>query len=216
MSEELNPQQRALYEALSDKEPTIAKMYLGAVFVLDQVGNPERIVHSAHSIREIIEKIPKHIEVPVKALKEGITVKVREFRDFSTLRLEKSKCNNGGDWGGAIDDPLRQVIKKQTQFFEWFDEHHPKRKEETKTVLRKLDGSPFALPETLEDKNVEIWHEIKDFFIAVCHHRRDITQEEFDKWLNAFERFLLDCLRPRTFEDFDAIDKIIAKGEKNG
>ena len=49
---ELSPQQRRIFKRLTDIDPKFARMYMGGLRVLLDEGNPERIVQSAHSIRE--------------------------------------------------------------------------------------------------------------------------------------------------------------------
>lgn len=66
----LTGQQRALYEALldlgsaaKDENPRMAKMYFGAVLVLRQIGNPDRLALAAHGLRELMEKMPRFLDV---------------------------------------------------------------------------------------------------------------------------------------------------------
>ena len=49
------------------------------------------------------------------------------------------------------------------------------------------------------------------YFSGVLHSGK-ATEEAFMAELNAFERFLLDWLRPETFRDFNEMDKLIARG----
>ena len=49
---ELNPVQRRIYKRLSDIDSKLARMYEGGLRVLLDTTNPERVVLSAHSIRE--------------------------------------------------------------------------------------------------------------------------------------------------------------------
>ncbi len=67
----------------------------------------------------------------------------------------------------------------------------------------------------LQELNVDQWTVMRDFFMSVAHHRHLSTKEEFVQWLNALEGFLLDKLVPRTFQNFDAIDRLIEEAEKD-
>ena len=42
-------------------------MYLGALMVFDQGGNPDRLALAAHSFRELMEKLPRYIDVPAES-----------------------------------------------------------------------------------------------------------------------------------------------------
>ena len=62
---------------------------------------------------------------------------------------------------------------------------------------------------------MEKWERIRDFFVAVCHHNKQAEEGEFGQYLDELERFLLDRVRPRTFDDFSAIDRLIEEGESD-
>jgi len=53
----LSGSQRTLYEALASKDPRLARMYLGALSVLDRQGNPDRLALASHGLRELMEKM---------------------------------------------------------------------------------------------------------------------------------------------------------------
>jgi hypothetical protein len=48
----------------------------------------------------------------------------------------------------------------------------------------------------------------------VCHHNIDAEEREFFGYLDVFEGFIIDRLRPRTFADFDAVDAIIEEADR--
>ena len=57
----LNPQQRAVLDALKSKETEkypLSQWYLGALYALDNYYNPDRISQAAQSLRELLEKTP--------------------------------------------------------------------------------------------------------------------------------------------------------------
>src|SRR5208337_1047836 len=109
-----------------------------------------------------------------------------------------------------------KFLNKVEEFFEWFGTHHPRRKAEIDETLYKLEGSELRLPPALQKLNVDYWDEIRDYFQAIAHHRKETNIEEFKSFLAALERFLLDRLFPRTFADFEEIDEIIREGESGG
>lgn len=211
---ELSGQQRALHESLSGKAQSLADMYLGSLTVLSDTRNPDRLALAAHGLRELMEKIPSFVDVRIKAQKEGLKGKVIELDVAWKATVENGNSYNGGTWSGEIDRGLSRFLRKLESFFQWFREHHPRRKAEIAATLEGLDPSGSSLPEPLAALNVETWENIRDFFVDVAHHRRpNTTGNEFSRWLDALERFLVDRLRPRTFPDLDAIDRIIREGE---
>ncbi|MCD6371803.1 MAG: hypothetical protein J7L39_03750 [Candidatus Aenigmarchaeota archaeon] len=69
-----------------------------------------------------------------------------------------------------------------------------------KRKLKKLFiGKPDLFPDSLE-KEVEgllkEWCKIHDFFTAISHHGKEVTNEEFKEKLSEFENLLLEFLKP--------------------
>ena len=50
----LSDEQRLLYEELQKKDGSLAQIYLGAVSVLKDTENPERVMQAAYSMRELM------------------------------------------------------------------------------------------------------------------------------------------------------------------
>jgi dGTP triphosphohydrolase len=211
----LSGHQQTLYKGLVDKDQRLADIYLGSLTVLAHTGNPDRLALAAHGVRELIEKIPRFVDVQVKAQTESLKVKVRDLEDCWQTTLRNTACYKGGTWGDCIDSALSKMLKRLQAFFEWFNEHQPRRKAEIAATLQELEGSGRILPKLLEDLSIRDWDEIRDFFQGVCHHRKLTTPEEFSRRLDELERFLLDRLLPQTFADFDRIDEIIREGESD-
>ena len=212
---ELLAQQRALHQALLERHAQLACCYLGALRVLEDGNNPDGIALAAHGMRELMEKLPEYLDVPMKALKESLKVKVIEVENHLSDAQAKSKCHDEGSWRGEIDPPLKSLLDHVTVFFTWFKNHHPRRKAEASRVLRTMDPSGRYLPPPLEDLNVSAWQEMWDFYKSVAHHRRQASRDDFRQWVDALERFLLDRMIPRTFDDMDAIDAIVNSAKRD-
>lgn len=123
----LSGQQRALLRSLAQKSNELSKIYLGGIQVLHDRTNPDAFSLAAHAIRELIEKIPEHLDVPVKAQKETAKGKIREIEEFWQRATANSRCHNDGLWNGKIDGPLRKLLTKVDSFFDWFRNHYPRR-----------------------------------------------------------------------------------------
>ena len=61
---ELSGSQRALQNALARRSAVLETMYIGGLTVLRDEANPDRFALCAHSLRELIEKLPEHFSVP--------------------------------------------------------------------------------------------------------------------------------------------------------
>jgi hypothetical protein len=210
----LNSQQQTLNKALLERDTGLSTMYLGALAVLDSE-NPDRHALAAHGFRELMEKIPRIVEMRIKAGKETLKTKVIYLENLWKATCKSSSCSGSKVWKGEIDKPLSEWLKEINKFFRWFNEHYPRRKAETAATLRGLDSSGRNLPPLLEDLNIRKWEAIRVYFQGVAHHRAIRNPEEFSQWQDALERMLLDLLHPKTYEDFDLIDKIIQEGEGN-
>lgn len=212
---QLSGRQRALYEALSEKEQSLADMYLGSLMTLQQAGNPDSLALAAHGLRELMEKLPIYLDAPVDVKTQSLKGKVRELVPSWSGTLERSSCYSESGWSGEIDRHLRKFLKRSHRFFDWFEAERPTRKQKAAEALRELDPLKQPLPEPIAGLRVEEWDRFHDFFEGVSHHGINPSQDDFTVWQSAFESFLLDRLRPRTFEDHAEIDKIISEGENN-
>ena len=209
----LSGSQLELLRALEDKDGTLGRMYMGALIVIAETGNPDRFAQCAHSMRELMEKLPRSVDVPMKAHQEQLMPKARNLEDAFAHARSNTKCLSGpAEWKGHIDVPLRRFLKRCDEFFDWFASHRPRRRAETQEMLTTLDASGRALPEALAAKNVEEWSELREYFVAVAHHRRPAEEEEFRTRMRNLGRFLIDRLAPKTFDDLREIDALV-KGE---
>ncbi len=208
---EFSRQQEALYQALVEKTPELARMYKGALIVLINRDNPEHLCHSAHSIRELMEKAPIHFNLP-RIPKEPLPVKVNALEE-KWQPLEEHVNDNG-----LCNIPennktvLERFLSACKTFFTWRKTFQPRRLNKAAEMLRGFDPHEIALPEHLEKRRIKQWDNINDYFIYVAHHNKLTDYDEFISWLNKFENFFLDRLCPRAFEDHRNIDSIIEEG----
>ncbi len=214
--EGLSGSQRALIRALDERDPSLSAIYQGGIAVLQNTSNPDRFSQCAHSMRELMDKLPEWLDVPTKAQKENLKTKVRGLEDDYMTAQQNTQCfSEANGWGGNIDVPLKKCLAQIGSFFQWFDSHHPRRRDEIHNALDRLDGSGRALPEPLASLNVDAWESKKRFFLSVAHHGHKTDEPELRQWLDALEQFLLDKLIPRTFDDFTEIDALLEEGGKD-
>ena len=91
--------QRALYDALTKKYSLLAQMYVGAIMILRQPDNPERLPLAAHSLRELMEKIPVAVDVHTPAHAEPLMAKLREVEDQWLATYRATKCHQSDEMG---------------------------------------------------------------------------------------------------------------------
>jgi hypothetical protein len=207
-------QQIAVYRALSEQSTELAGWYLGGCVALLVPANPERLVHAAHSLRELMNNLHTISNVPVEAQGGRLGDKFTAM----TEKWEKAKRNSeafGDDgWSGTIDDAARRGFEAVDEAITWQTENRPKWKEQHRSTLRGLDVSGRALPGFIEDHFVEMWHELRGYFVDVGHHGIETTEEDFLAALEQLEKFILDRLKPRTFTEQATLDALIAEAER--
>jgi hypothetical protein len=211
---QLTSRQRALLAALSEVDSRLADMFLGALAVLEQRSNGERFAQAAHTLRELINRLPASLGLATPAMNQRLGDRLgRPEQAWSTARAQ-STCRNGNSWSGTIDPPLARALVAIDDFFEWKSKHRPRRRTEMAQTIRRLDASGRQLPERIESIVVEQWGATREYFIGVCHHSIEPDERDFFGYLDVFEEFIIDRLRPRTFADFDAVDAIIEEAER--
>jgi hypothetical protein len=207
----LSGRQRAVVEALGDR-PRLVAWYLGARAVLSQEENPDRLAQSAHSVRELLEKLPNHFDVPVEKGTFILTDQAKALSQEFDKVMAKSETYQGGEWVGEIDSRLRKFLRRAATFFDNLSTNRPPRSEEAKGFLRATDPSPLPLPGTIEELRIREWNAYRDYFVGVAHHR-STDENEYERWLDLFEDFILTQLVPRTFEDRAEIRTLIEEAE---
>jgi hypothetical protein len=213
---QLSGRQRELAEALSEKDPRLADMYIGGLAALDDSGNPDALAQACQSLRELMEKIPRwYPGVPVPAPEQlpSMNHKVRAFAEKWKRMREKTRCLNSGSWGGPVDGHLAAALKVADDFFAWLETDRPMRRQRTTEMFRALDPMGLPLPATVEEARAREWSSCRDYFVNVAHHHIAATHEEVGRRVQFLEDFLLDLIRPRTFEKHADIDTIVKEGE---
>jgi len=204
---------RALHEAferedvkLQGQGSAMAVMFLGAMIARHHADNPEHLVQAAHSMRELMEKMPRfHGIAPVAA--EGLTVRVREL--INAWRPVELVPEDGPDRTGLV---VRFCAVFAT-FATWFLDRDAPRKEQTGRLFGKMDQRKERLPSGIEKHRINEWGEYEGYFMGVAHHTRSTTIEEFDAMVTGFAEFALGYLRPRTFDDQERVREKITGGE---
>ena len=197
----LSRKQEALRDALARVDPRLGRIYAGGLRVLEDDSNPDRLAQSAHSMRELMEKIEQERLPPVE------WGQIRE--QFLRGRARSCCHSDQSGWAGEIDPHLRILLDRLDGFFQDLAEVRPQRRELFESMLVRLDRSGLALPAPLVGRAWKRWKEIRGFFVGVSHHSRETDLDTLLDKIADLEVFLSDQLLPRTSAELDAIDAII-------
>lgn len=218
----LTDNQLSMLNALSEQNDIPKKMYYGAILVLRNEENPERLVQSAHSIRELIEKIPKYLNTSLindsdsDHAEYNLKQQVNELQDSWRKNVQNHPLFDGKGWNGEMDRKIQRFLNKCQSFFSKYQAKKPTRSKIMAATIRSMDKSGYWLPRALQEKDTKKLNDLRNFFQGVSHHKILCTEEEFCIRLEQLEDFLLDRLVPRIFADFDVIDEIIKEGNIDG
>jgi hypothetical protein len=203
--------QQLIHGSLVQKSQEMADLYESALRIYRDDGNPCCLALAAHSIREMIGGLPKVLDLPVLADQGRLGDHVNALEPLWHGAVT-SGCHQQGAWAGEIDGPLRKLLQKMHEFFQWWKDSRPKRRVVAAKMFRETDPSGLQLPETLEQQRVKRWLDLHDYFVGVAH-RKSTTPEEFATNVEALEQILLDSLYRQPSEDLSAIDRILEEGE---
>jgi hypothetical protein len=207
----LTGQQRSVREALAREDTEVAQMYLGALWVLDQPGNPDRMAQAAHSLRQVIEKLGERFGAPLKTA-GALGEKVRDLR-LKWCKGDLPSVFEAGAASGALDPRFRSILGEVGKFFAWYDENEPSRREQVARFLAHTDPSRRRPPEPVEKRLTKRWLDVSGALSAIAHHGRNGSETRVRELLDRLNTLIVDALRPRTFERQDEIDGIVAEGE---
>lgn len=206
--------QQVVYEALAEKDDQLGErgvrlshMYRGAVLARRQSENSERLVLAAHDFRELMEKLPRYLDVPVAA-GSGLTVKVREVvAVWDEAEAQKNTADHP-----TLRDRFLQAF---ADFAQWFAARDTGRRERAGELLSRLDHRKLPVPSSIRELRVDEWDQCHRYFEGVSHHTLTTSDGDFDDWAAVLEEFLLDRLRPRTYEDRKVLRDIIGEAEND-
>ena len=204
----LSNQQNALRMALEQVDGNLTRIYCGCIQIL-QSNNIDKFAFAAHGFRELVEKIPI-LALGMKPERVQITPEVRTLCDKWNVMKGKTTCFAGGKWHG-IDRYIEEFWADMDSFFSWFTQHIPRNRERIANFLCKVDPRCQPLPENLATLNVRVVTEMSGYFTSVAHGHA-VDTNDFLQHVDEFERFFLERLKPRAFDDMAEIEAVIDEG----
>ena len=210
----LTPQQQRVLEALQDRETekyALSQWYLGALYTLHNEQNPDRIAQAAHSLRELIEKLPR---VVLGMGAQGSTSDFAGMRRRIIQHISKDKNRYSKGWlNERIDSALAKTLKKMVRYFEL--NQQPTRKQRIQTAVAALDpmGNRFdrQTQEKKRDEFNSLWQRLEDF----AHHKTCPDLEEFHLCLRDIEKAVFDLLAPISAENQKEIQSILKNTDRS-
>jgi hypothetical protein len=212
----LSPIHQEITDALRERSDELANLYIGAIAVLQQTSNTDRVAQAASSLRQLMDTAPRFMDlsVPLKkrpSLNNMVSTYSQRWRDCQ----KKSKNHSDGKWEGEIDQPLLTFLGHTEEFISFYDETHIKIIEKAAIVVRHLDQLKERLPEPLLTLRAKEWQTMYDFFTTTLHHGRFPSDKELEAWAEALGRFLLAGWRPEKAADQENLKNIIEEGERD-
>jgi hypothetical protein len=97
-------------------------MYEGALDALANPTNPDHFALAAHGLRELMEKLPEVLDVPMPAHREPLKVKANEFQDKWEAARQRITCVTVNSDPAEIDGPLPSLVRIGDEFVAWYED----------------------------------------------------------------------------------------------
>ena len=206
---QLTLEQRKVYEALKDKDVNghlLGDWYLGAIYVLQDKDNPDRISQAAQSMRELLEKLPRVIN-------EGAVATSYDFKGMRrgiTRRWERDREHYGGVWKGKkVNSRFDKTLRKINRYLEL--NKIPTRREQIQSTYERSDPLAYVLGPQIQKEKRNRFFEIWEKFEAFSHHQSQLDEDLLDECLRAAEQVILELLAPTTAPNQQTIRSILRK-----
>ncbi len=210
----LTPRKREVLDALGNretKEYPLSQWYLGALYALENHYNPDRVAQAAHSLRELIEKLPRVVH--------GSDVKVKgpnfsDMRNNINKRISKDKEHYSNGWKNEkINTHFAKTLRQIVTYFEL--NQQPSRREQIQQAVVTIDPMINSLDSGVRDRKLNqlyrLWQRLEGF----THHKSNPDFEEFSNCLKELETIVFDLLAPITAQDQQDIQTILNLPDKS-
>ena len=204
----LTHRQQGVLRALEVVESTryrISLYYLGALCALDNPYNPDRISQAAHSLRELLDKLPRIVlgsELPKPYDAHG---KRREM----ARRIAKDRERYSDGWVGEIDRELSITIESVSELLGNLEQ--PTRRENIRAVLQHIDPLTDRFESSLSVRRLRRVSDLQKELEGFTHHGGGDDENEFGNCIYGLEEVVLDVLAPITAENQEEILSILGE-----
>ena len=210
----LTPQQQAVLDALRTKETEeypLSQWYLGALYALDNPYNPDRIAQAAHSLRELLEKLPRVVQ---GSDVQTDTTDFKGMRRSINNRILKDKERYSEGWKNKkIDARLDKTLRKIENYFE--RNQLPTRDEQMQQAVATVDPMVNSLDSEIRERKRKQLHRLWKRLERFAHHNNNPDIEEFGNCLTELENTIFDLLAPITAQDQEEIQTILKASDRS-
>jgi hypothetical protein len=180
-------------------------LYRDALRILDDDSYETQTRMAAYALREVLEELEKS---------SGIKKPADLGPRVSTLREDWMRiAPSAGEDLAAVGEEAARMLDA---FVEQLDADRKTRRERAQITLSGLDPSRVLGPPEVGHARTKALLAFRGRFNPVLHGGESLPRSEFLARLEDFEVFLIDWLRPRTFEDLDELDALLELGPAAG
>jgi hypothetical protein len=202
-------QQMQLLEVVQAKHPLLGQCYEGALRALGDQRNPDGLAQAAHSARELFDYLPLAVTTEMPKKPSDLTPMVRSLIEEWQKAITRTANITEQGWAGEIDDHLRRVLQRITDFVRWFDVEHPRHGIEQDMILDQFDPANRPLPKQLRDRRGRMVRDLQRYMNKVAHHNSTPTRAEFLERFSGVEAILRELMRPEPLADRKLMDEIL-------
>lgn len=209
----LTGNQKKIFDRLSEIKGkyNLGQIFYGTLRANSMIQLEDKHSFVAHGFRELIEKLGRSFSnLNIQDIKE------RDENKFDRLKQDVHKIN----LTYCIECKKCLYDEGDTSFLNNLKnylsppEHEPKNRDMYKDVLRLIDPSKVAPPQSTLDLFSKQLSELYRYFALISHHRTN-NLSEFDTQVAILEEMLLRLFYPPTSFKHEEIDKIIDEIENN-
>ena len=205
----LDARQQQVLDALREKETDkypLGDWYSGALYALQNKYNPDRIAQAAHSLRELLEKLPR-------VVRESDVVRSPGFADMRRgiyKRWIKDKKRYDGKWKDKkIDDQLDKTLRKVDRYLEL--NQMPTRREQIQSAIGQIDPLIDMFDPEIQKAKRDHFHKVWMELEGIAHHRSNPDEQRFRECFSVIDQIILDLLAPITAQNQQEIRTILEK-----
>ena len=210
----LTSKQRDVLEVLKSNQTEkyrLSDWYIGALYALDNHCNPDRVAQAAHSLRELLEKLPRVIQ---GSNVQGSRTDFKGMRRNINDRILKDKEHYPDGWkNGNINARLDKTLRKVEDYFK--RNQQPTRDEQIQQAVATIDpmvnSLDIEIQEAKRNQYYNLWHQLEGF----THHKSKANIEEFVDCLKELENIVFDLLAPIIAQDQKEIQTILSLSDRS-
>ena len=210
----LTPQQQRVLEALIDRETEeypLSRWYLGAFYALNNEQNPDRIPQAAHSLRELLEKLPRVVE-GTDAPATSPNFQQKRAKIYKRILKDKENYPDGRE-NKQIDGHLDKTFKQVEEYLE--SNRQPTRRERMQMAVTTIDPMANRFDNEIRERKRDELHGLWEQLEGFAHHKSKRNIGKFEKCLDKLEKTVIDLLAPITAQNQKEIQTILRNANRS-